>query len=75
MSLSRKHPSDGAHHEVSFLVDTEEMHHRIAKLAYLKAAARGFEPGKELDDWLEAERQASMVADTEFEDEISFKVA
>lgn len=29
---------------------------RIAELAYFKAEARGFEPGHELEDWLEAER-------------------
>ena len=27
----------------------------IATAAYYKAAARGFMPGRELDDWLEAE--------------------
>ena len=30
---------------------------KIAELAYLKAASRDFEPGHELDDWLEAERE------------------
>jgi hypothetical protein len=30
---------------------------RIAELAYLKAESRGFEPGYELEDWLEAERE------------------
>jgi len=30
---------------------------RIAELAYYKAESRGFEPGHELDDWLEAERE------------------
>lgn len=30
---------------------------RIAKAAWLKAQARGFVPGHELDDWLEAERE------------------
>ena len=28
---------------------------RIAELAYFKAESRGFEPGHELEDWLEAE--------------------
>ena len=28
---------------------------RIAEIAYLKAESRGFEPGHELEDWLEAE--------------------
>ena len=30
---------------------------RIAELAYSKAESRGFEPGHELDDWLEAEQE------------------
>jgi hypothetical protein len=28
---------------------------KIAELAYLKAESRGFAPGHELEDWLEAE--------------------
>ena len=31
----------------------------IARLAYAKAEARGFEPGHEMDDWLEAEAEWS----------------
>jgi len=31
--------------------------HQIALLAYSKAESRGFTPGHELDDWLEAERE------------------
>ncbi len=31
--------------------------HRIALAAYFKAEARGFYPGHELDDWLEAEHE------------------
>jgi len=30
-------------------------HARIAMAAYLLAVARGFEPGRQLDDWLQAE--------------------
>lgn len=29
----------------------------IAELAYYKSEQRGFEPGHELDDWLEAEQE------------------
>jgi hypothetical protein len=32
----------------------------VAKLAYYKAESRGFEPGYELDDWLEAERESFL---------------
>jgi hypothetical protein len=34
-------------------------HVRIAVAAYLRAESRGFEPGRELDDWLEAEREVA----------------
>jgi len=33
---------------------------RIAELAYYKAESRGFEPGHELEDWLEAERELML---------------
>lgn len=32
-------------------------HSKIAVAAYYKAEARGFEPGKEMQDWLEAESE------------------
>lgn len=35
----------------------ERMHHRTAELAYQRAERRGFVPGRELDDWLEAEKE------------------
>lgn len=35
--------------------DTREA--RIAERAYWRAERRGFVPGRELDDWLEAERE------------------
>ena len=34
-----------------------DRHAKIAELAYYKAEKRGFEPGLELDDWLEAENE------------------
>ncbi|MGD0960105.1 MAG: DUF2934 domain-containing protein [Methylomonas sp.] len=30
---------------------------KIAEIAYYKAESRGFEPGREFDDWLEAEQE------------------
>ena len=33
-----------------------ERHRQIAEAAFFLAEARGFTPGRELDDWLEAER-------------------
>lgn len=41
---------------VDLLVDTD-LRHRVEELAYLKAEARGFIDGHELDDWIEAERE------------------
>jgi Protein of unknown function (DUF2934) len=35
----------------------QERHRRISELAYRRAAERGFAPGNELEDWLEAERE------------------
>ena len=40
--------------DVIYLPDRDA---RIAELAYLKAESRGFEPGHELEDWLEAEQE------------------
>ena len=34
---------------------------RVAELAYYKAESRGFEPGHELEDWLEAEGEVTLL--------------
>ncbi len=34
---------------------------KIAEIAYLKAASRGFSSGHELEDWLEAEQEFSLL--------------
>jgi hypothetical protein len=34
-----------------------ERHRRISELAYRRAEQRGFAPGGETEDWLEAERE------------------
>jgi len=36
---------------------TDELQGMIATAAYYLAAERNFSPGRELDDWLEAERR------------------
>lgn len=41
--------------------DTPDRHDRIARAAYRRAQARGFEPGHELDDWLEAEQEVAAA--------------
>jgi hypothetical protein len=47
---TRAEPMDAA-------LDPNEIKHTIATTAYFLAAARNFEPGHELQDWLEAERR------------------
>ncbi len=36
---------------------------KIAELAYYKSESRGFAPGHEWDDWLEAERELAEIDD------------
>jgi Protein of unknown function (DUF2934) len=36
---------------------SEETRRRIAEAAYFRAKQRGFEPGHELEDWVEAESE------------------
>lgn len=38
---------------------SEAKYEQIAMIAYLKAEARGFFPGRELEDWLEAEKEVN----------------
>lgn len=40
-----------------------EIHRQIAEAAYYRAAGRGFAPGRELEDWLEAEAQIVKTSD------------
>jgi hypothetical protein len=44
--------------------DTEAKRRLIAEIAYFTAERRGFSPGYEIDDWLEAEQdvEASLEA-------------
>ena len=34
---------------------------KIAEMAYYKAEQRGFEPGRDQEDWLEAERELDLM--------------
>lgn len=38
-------------------INLPDCYTRIAELAFYKTEIRGFEPGHELDDWIEAERE------------------
>jgi Protein of unknown function (DUF2934) len=44
--------------DLNFSVDEDEAKRRqIAEIAYFSAERRGFSPGYELDDWLQAEQE------------------
>lgn len=47
---------NGSAEEPATPCTAEERHHRIAEAAYFHAERRGLQPGFELGDWLEAER-------------------
>ncbi|MBN1571310.1 MAG: DUF2934 domain-containing protein [Acidobacteria bacterium] len=42
---------------ISLEVTGEERHQLISQAAYFRAEQRSFEPGHELEDWLEAEAE------------------
>ena len=42
-------------------IDLEEFRDMVATDAYYRAEKRGFEPGHEIDDWLEAEKEISKL--------------
>lgn len=44
-------------------VDVETRRAMVAQAAYFRAERRGFAPGHELDDWLEAEREIASMLD------------
>jgi len=48
------------------LGESTPRHQWISVAAYYKAQAREFEPGKELDDWLEAEKEYSAMLVTHY---------
>ncbi|HJV12185.1 MAG TPA: DUF2934 domain-containing protein [Burkholderiales bacterium] len=43
------------------LPPAEEIYRMIREAAYLKAEARNFAPGVELNDWLEAEKEVMAL--------------
>jgi hypothetical protein len=49
----------------SKLVEPEEREAMIAEAAYYRAAARGFEAGHELEDWLAAESEIDLLLEAE----------
>ncbi len=49
--------------EVNFPKTPEEIASWIAVAAYYKAKERGFTPGHEIEDWIEAERELATQAE------------
>lgn len=49
--------------ETSTPINIPDCYTKIAELAFYKAESRGFEPGHELDDWIEAERELRKMID------------
>jgi hypothetical protein len=49
--------SDGVHPKGKVPASSEQMHQLILVAAYFRAERRNFEPGHELDDWLDAEAE------------------
>ena len=46
----------------SLFASAEQRHRKIQELAYLKAEQRNFEPGYEMQDWLEAEKEVDEAS-------------
>ena len=42
-------------------IDLKEFREMVATDAYYRAEKRGFEPGHEIDDWLEDEKEISKL--------------
>jgi hypothetical protein len=65
-SLGMSSPATGAEPQTesssSPSGDTENREVRISEAAFFRAAARGFEPGHEWDDWLAAEKEIDALS-------------
>jgi hypothetical protein len=53
--ISEESTQDSPPHSVPFPEDT--INQKIAEAAYFRAERRGFAPGYEIEDWLEAEKE------------------
>jgi hypothetical protein len=56
MALKSKNKTNSASEASGDTIFLPDRDARIAELAYYKSESRGFEPGHELEDWLEAEQ-------------------
>lgn len=57
MKATNKNPNKSFNPQAKNVALLLNRNTRIAEYAYYKSEKRGFEPGHELEDWLEAERQ------------------
>lgn len=53
-------PVIGIENSPESFTEPPDSYSRVAECAYYKAKARGFEPGHEVEDWLEAETELSQ---------------
>lgn len=53
----QKSPPPKVEDTVTQPIDVEALRAMIVEAAYLKAENRGFAPGHEMEDWLEAEKE------------------
>ena len=60
-SRSLAHPAAAASSRSSPLIPASLRHDMIRDAAYFRAQARGFVPGKEVDDWLAAEQDVDEL--------------
>lgn len=58
-SVKKKRKPNEEMHSQSSITDAYDKLLSIAVTAYYKAEARGFEPGHEIQDWLEAEAEVA----------------
>ncbi|WP_333878456.1 DUF2934 domain-containing protein [Methylobacter sp.] len=60
--MSRPANSSDSSTTASFTpINLPDCYTKIAELAFYKAESRGFEPGHEFDDWVEAEREYKEI--------------
>ena len=57
MKATNKNPNKSFNPQAKNVALLLNRNTRIAEYAYYKSESRGFEPGHELEDWLEAERK------------------
>ncbi|MCK9394058.1 MAG: DUF2934 domain-containing protein [Methylobacter sp.] len=60
-TVSQQHLQETAEHQKQ--LPSVSASHEVADIAYIKAKNRGFLPGNELNDWLEAEQELRLKSE------------